>query len=516
VAPIEWLCLAAGLLLSWRYRWLLEDAFVYFRYVDNWVHLGVGLVYNAGEYVEGYTSPLWLLVLSLFRASGADLWYVVLGLGALVFIGFWAQLVRLNRELSPPGAVLNVPLIYLTATYGTLCYFTSGVETPLVQLMAVLFARLVVQPQSRALQIACGLLPLIRPDLAVPYALGVAWCWYRNRRLPGWLLATGVATGGGWILFRIYYYADLLPNTFYLKNLVDYRQGLVFLHDSLATYHTYELAAVAIAVWIWLAGRHGSEQLASASRGMMLCAAVASTAYVVRVGGDPRHYRFLAFAFPLAIAATAGLAERLLSGKRLERWSLPAGACLYLLFASFYPPQLDRHPVTRREEHEVLNEINDASLHRHLEALQHGEWSRDVTPEKLRYFRQQWAKGRYREIYLAGWCVGHYRRLNHLAINPFGLTDPLLARTIMPAERPAHKYGLEPLAQDLADLQDPGSWPERGRYRRAVEEGRAPRWIVENLEAIEVIDRKTLNRHDLRENVSLAMRFPRVYPAKDE
>jgi len=40
---IEWLCLAASLLLSLQYSWLLDDAFIYFRYVDNLVHLGRGL-----------------------------------------------------------------------------------------------------------------------------------------------------------------------------------------------------------------------------------------------------------------------------------------------------------------------------------------------------------------------------------------------------------------------------------------------------------------------------------------
>ena len=56
-SPVEWCCLAGGLFLSIHYAWLLDDAFVYFRYIDNWLFLHFGLVFNKGEYVEGYSSP---------------------------------------------------------------------------------------------------------------------------------------------------------------------------------------------------------------------------------------------------------------------------------------------------------------------------------------------------------------------------------------------------------------------------------------------------------------------------
>ena len=50
---IEWAALAASLFFTLQYSWLLDDAFIYFRYVDNLVYLGRGLVFNEGEYVEG-------------------------------------------------------------------------------------------------------------------------------------------------------------------------------------------------------------------------------------------------------------------------------------------------------------------------------------------------------------------------------------------------------------------------------------------------------------------------------
>ena len=46
-----------------------EDAFIILRHVDNFL-AGLGPVFNAGERVEGYTSPLWFYIVSLFRWMG--------------------------------------------------------------------------------------------------------------------------------------------------------------------------------------------------------------------------------------------------------------------------------------------------------------------------------------------------------------------------------------------------------------------------------------------------------------
>ena len=47
----------------WWRTWLAEDAFITFRYVENWLN-GYGLVFNMGERVEGFTSPLWMVFLA--------------------------------------------------------------------------------------------------------------------------------------------------------------------------------------------------------------------------------------------------------------------------------------------------------------------------------------------------------------------------------------------------------------------------------------------------------------------
>ena len=71
------LLVVAALLLAWgalravSLAWICDDAFVSLRYADHLVS-GHGLVYNPGEYVEGYTNLLWTLLVSLGMALGAS------------------------------------------------------------------------------------------------------------------------------------------------------------------------------------------------------------------------------------------------------------------------------------------------------------------------------------------------------------------------------------------------------------------------------------------------------------
>ena len=50
-----------------RYFSLFDDAMIALRYARNWSD-GMGLVWNEGEYVEGYTSPLWTGILCLLSS----------------------------------------------------------------------------------------------------------------------------------------------------------------------------------------------------------------------------------------------------------------------------------------------------------------------------------------------------------------------------------------------------------------------------------------------------------------
>ncbi len=528
-SPAEWLYLVVGLALTWRYAWLLDDAFVYFRYVDNWVLLGRGLVYNDGEFVEGFTSPLWCLTLAALRLLPLDYWTLVLGFALACFVAFFWLVHLTGLALSRPGPVVNLPLALLVAHYGVTSYFSSGMETPLVQVCAALYACLATRPNNRAIAVLCGLAPLVRPELVLPWAVYSVGLYFGTRRWPIWLMATGVLSLGAWLVFRVYYYAELLPNTFYLKDETDFAEGARYLQNTLGS-HAWLLAGVVVALlhsrvsrWWRRSERRGDvsgttessqARAPTFSRRLMLAAALPVVLYVWRVGGDMLYYRFLAFPFVLAVNALGGLAEAFLDrfGLLEQRWAYPlVGASVSLASLSGTPAQLVQHPLALApNDASTMTKvygISDASWHRHHPDLRYSELRSAQDAELRRRYREASEQQlRQRRVVVDGWCVRLFYAFDSYAIHWWGLTEPVLARSTVPSDRPGHRYGLVPLAKELARVRR-GSSPARGLgvFRRAVRARRAPDWIRDNLGSIEVLEHKMYNHHHFLENLRLAL-----------
>jgi hypothetical protein len=327
--------------------------------------------------------------------------------------------------------------------------------------------------------------------------------------------------GGAWLLFRIWYYADLLPNTFYLKDDWMPRQGWRYLLDSV---NSYGFHVVLGAAWVGLLAlrrvRGGAAALHLPARIVMLLLAATVALYVVKIGGDPRHYRFLAFPVVLSIASTAGLPEHMWSygGRRIPTGLVFAGGLVLALFvATLYPRQLARHPLLGPQPdvpyHRMVDLINDAADHRRNPSLARPPWGRMRRERRRHYERARTAPA---TVKVGARCVDLYDAPASRVVHSLGLTDPFLARTTMRAARPAHKPGLRRLAADLADiLASQPNGPSRGMLRNAVETGRAPDWVRANLDTLEVIERKAYNDHAFLENLRLALTVPpRIDPER--
>ena len=111
------LCLPWLVLLGWlaAVAWFLcDDAFISFRYVRNLLE-GHGLVFNPGEYVEGYTNFLWVLELAaIWRLSGippeqAAPWLsVVCTVGTIAAMLWWVMRLPGVRQLAHRGYALQL------------------------------------------------------------------------------------------------------------------------------------------------------------------------------------------------------------------------------------------------------------------------------------------------------------------------------------------------------------------------------------------------------------------------
>lgn len=72
VGSIVWSVIIALLLLYLNRHFYHDDAYITLRYVNNFLS-GQGIVWNPGEYVQGYTNFLHLMTISLLGKMGIDL-----------------------------------------------------------------------------------------------------------------------------------------------------------------------------------------------------------------------------------------------------------------------------------------------------------------------------------------------------------------------------------------------------------------------------------------------------------
>ena len=125
-------------------------------------------------------------------------------------------------------------------------------------------------------------------------------------------------------------------------------------------------------------------------------------------------------------------------------------------------------------------------------------------------YRREHVPFAYSEIMAFDWCAANYKNFDSRRINSLGLTDAILAHTDMQSDRPAHKLGLRPMAKDLERIQREAAVIRPGIYRDAVNAGKAPPWIEENLDGIEVMERKIYNNHSWGGNLRLVF-SPRIH-----
>jgi len=222
-----------------RYFCLIDDAMISMRYAWNLSH-GFGLVWNPGEYVEGYTNPLMTLLMALPTLL-FDKVYAVLAMQVLgiVFVLVNAYLIMLIADQLVRGQEqryrrLFVVLAFLCAlSYYPLVYWSlMGMETGLVAVLvslsvlcALKYAREQRPGQGVLLSVSLGLAFLTRPDaliFAVPAFVYVFVTARNSERRPSssFLLAMVglyVLFIVGQELFRWGYYGEWLPNTYTLK-----------------------------------------------------------------------------------------------------------------------------------------------------------------------------------------------------------------------------------------------------------------------------------------------------------
>ena len=339
---------AVGMVFAVVNRFVQDDAYISFRYARN-LFDGLGLVWNPGERVEGYTNFLWTVMMSPAFALKCDvvLWSYVLSIAsfAATLWLLWQLSKKVIGDADVPGWVVPVlaPLALMATNYSITSYATGGLETAFVTMLVLLSVWLLpltrdvdsrlgwVRPAMAGL--VGGAAILTRMDavlLLAPFWLA-AWLavpgrffrvWTNNGRrqlLLGALVAAGICLA--WLLWRHDYYGYWLPNTFLIKGKVSPVRGACW------------MAAFVLMYGWWLlplglfAGRRGKSQSVPAGglagRGPIVYALAASAvtwlSYVVMMGGDFMEFRMLIPSLPL-VCLLFGVAAKTIPGPKGRRF----------------------------------------------------------------------------------------------------------------------------------------------------------------------------------------------------
>ena len=300
-----------------RHYFLGDDSYISFRYA---LHLteGKGLVWNVGEWVEGYTNFLWVLLMALGMMVQVPPQYLsnILGIAsALAILLLVIRLTAKERGWSNPY-IFATPLLLASSRTFT-AWSTGGLATQffallcLAALLRFVHERESSHPPWGSMSLVI-LATLTRPEGGILTAvLGCFFLWdvLQKRRKAGHFLvwcAVWFAIIGAHFGWRHWAYGQWLPNTFYAKvNGAWLEQSSnyfwLFHKDYEAGWYAWLILVPAL-----LRRRYIDYVLLA-----FVCVHISYLAYI---GGDRFEFRFMAFilapAYWLVTEALALLAER--------------------------------------------------------------------------------------------------------------------------------------------------------------------------------------------------------------
>lgn len=217
----------------WPYT--VDDAYITFRYSSN-LATGAGPTFNAGEPpVEGYSSPLWMALLSIFALFGIDLTTAAKCVGVLCMVLTWFIAARMACHLRPGASAgflstgARMTAILITSFDASAIHAVAGMETALAALLLVLTAWFLIRfQQGHSAGCAWGAalsalaVGLTRPEANAVVVAAIGACLVSGdrtgrRRLLRAALLGYVLPGALFMAARTFYYGELLPLPFHLK-----------------------------------------------------------------------------------------------------------------------------------------------------------------------------------------------------------------------------------------------------------------------------------------------------------
>jgi len=220
----------------WRSLFLIDDAFISFRYARDWV-AGLGPVFNPGidVPVEGYSNFVWVVLMTLGLGAGFPLevfaHVVSIGSAALTLLLVFRCL---RGKLNVDAKSASIAVIALAALPSFHYWASGGLETAFFGLLLFACWDGLCLPSAKAEQASGGLakgfgLGLLGGLLVLTRPEGMAWipglcacAWIARgkastRSIALFVLGT-LALAVPHLFWRHSFYGEWLPNTVYAKS----------------------------------------------------------------------------------------------------------------------------------------------------------------------------------------------------------------------------------------------------------------------------------------------------------
>lgn len=272
--------------------WVSEDCFITLRYVSNTLN-GHGAVFNVGEYVQGFTHPLWFMMLL------AGSWFIHNDILTAVSLGLFLTMILLLHfgfdllKHSNTGAtafmIFAVSCSLFISSDSWVSFQTGGLENALAHYLIFLVIREAYYNEGNRpgyMILLLSLLCMTRPDFllfSIPFGFLILPRFRTLHTIVKSLIA--LIPSISWVVFTLYYYGSALPNTGMAKLGIypDWwhavTQGITYtsnwcLHDPFAS-------GGAIAFFIFTAIQRSNRATIS-----VLSSIILHSIWVISIGGD--------------------------------------------------------------------------------------------------------------------------------------------------------------------------------------------------------------------------------------
>jgi len=323
-----------------------DDLFIYLQFARNLIE-GHGPAFNPGKATYGFTSPLWLGLLTLPGYLGADLvtGARALSLGASLLALAAIALLTLRLSGSRRAAFAACALLAVDAWF--LRWACTGMEASLAAAVVLLaFARRLHEERAGMAPFGSialfAVLTLLRPEafLLLALALGDVSLHAMGergpasppaRRLGRAVAAAGVAAliVGPWLAYAWMTFGQLLPDTAPAKGT----PGAALAQAGGSLLRTLALAGATSAIPIMLLAisapalwrAAGNAQPVIVRRHLLLAAWVVALPLLYAGSAVTAYSRYLLIWTPLLLAAGVGAWDRLAASRNLRPaiWALP-------------------------------------------------------------------------------------------------------------------------------------------------------------------------------------------------